>query len=290
MCSGLHRKQWLAEALRSIPWDAPQLSQVNIVHQGEVWNWADDLRSEVERQPKAKIIEFPEPLELAASLNRGVSTVATEWFVMLADDDYLLTAAFAAALEQFETLRRQPIGLIAYGWYYLKQQAGYFMADRVRSCSPAGALRYTPPLCATFIRKSAFQTCNGFDSTNGGFMDTLLFARMIRREGALFSASPIGVFRIHQQQISADRAKLYGPYAAACRKQLLRYATTSGDAAAFDRQMKRFLNNKSSLAGRVRTWLLKRKAPRVPVNLELPRALPSRRCSERLNKAVPVSD
>jgi hypothetical protein len=57
--------------------DCELLTQVILQHQGGRWEWGTSLKQRIERHPKARILEFPDKIELAASFNRTLEHVVT---------------------------------------------------------------------------------------------------------------------------------------------------------------------------------------------------------------------
>ncbi len=249
MLSGPHRLGWLQEALDSIPWDAPELSRVQVMHQGGAWDWAPAIRARIEAHPKGRVFEYPQRLDYTPNYNRYVETVQTDWFLLLPDDDSLLSAACAAALPALRDPAAAGKGFAAFGWYYLER--GRYLADHVKKFSPPWTQRYAPKFCSTFISTQRFREIGGFDARCGGFIDAVLFARLAFEFGALMSPTPMGIYRLHDDQLSSQRGELYGSYIEATIATIGAYARDDDERRLLERNLRAFVDDSPGLVVRL---------------------------------------
>lgn len=209
--SGPHRLHWLQEAIESVPMDHPAVRALHVVHSGGTWDWADGLRRQLESQPKARVFEFGDRLDFCASMNRVMSTARTKWALLLPDDDAILKDNLRAALDVAGDALSSDAGLVAFGWCYLMD--GRYRAARIRSLALSELYRYTPKFSSTLIHVAHFKALGGFDSSFGGYADTVTFARLVHAHGAWKSNVPAGVYRMHEGQVSAaSRLQMYAAY------------------------------------------------------------------------------
>jgi hypothetical protein len=208
--SGPHRLEWMTQAVDSVPLDLPQIEAMHIVHPGGPWTWAPALRERLERHPKVRIIEFPDRLEVCGSLNRVTATAKTRWALLLPDDDGLNRSVVPAALEAAREALDSHVGLISFGWCYLMN--GRYKADHVQRRRVADLVRYLPKCSATFVNVAHFQSINGFEPRYGSYSDLVTYAKLVHAFGAWTSDVPLGIYRMHEGQLSVEHhQKAYLP-------------------------------------------------------------------------------
>ena len=234
LLSGPHRLGMLEAALASIPIDSPSVSQVLIRHQGGPWSWGGELRERMEAQPKVRLLEFPDRVDFAHSFNRTLDAIETPWAMLLPDDDYLLRPAAKAG---FEAVTANPLaeecGLVAFGWYYLKDDR--FVRGRLQGRELTALMRNTPKFCSTLLNLRRVRQLGGFPDNVGGLLDTALFGRLAYQYDALIAPTPIGVYRMHSGQESAQQ--LPAPHAEALRQWLGGYARTNCEREGFEERL-----------------------------------------------------
>jgi hypothetical protein len=236
MLSGAHRFDMLETALASIPIESPQVTQVILRHQGGPWDWGGTLRERMESHPKVRVLEFPDRVDYAESYNRTLDRVETPWALMLPDDDFLLRGSAAAGFEALAANRSaDDYGFVAFGWYYLKD--GRYLASYVKRRGLNAALHYTPKMCTTLMNVKRVREIGGFDGTVGGFDDTVLFGKLAYEYDALVTATPIGVYRMHEGQESARMHSVYAPYVKALVATLGRYACSAREREEFENHL-----------------------------------------------------
>lgn len=245
--SGPHRYDMLKTAIASIPIDCSLVTEVILQHQGGPWDWAAQLRQRVEGHPKVRILEFSDKVEQATNLNRALKHVATPWVLMLPDDDFLLTHATVAGLNALASCADSvELGLFAFGWYYAR--FGRYVSSHVKGGGLLGALYYTPKMCSTFVNMKKFRELGGFDERLGGFIDTALFGQLCFQYDAMICPTPIGVYRIHNGQLSAN-SKIYAPFAGRLLKALCAFAVDARECSMFERHLTTYVSD----AGRALT-------------------------------------
>ena len=196
LLSGPQRKAWLEEALDSVPLDSPHLSAMHIVHQGGAWDWHPALRARYEADPKVRVFEFAQRLDIVPSFNRAMGTVQSRWALVLPDDDQLIIEPFRAALEQLGSID-DDCGMLSFGWY--EHVRGRYVHGWLRSIEIPDGLR-VPPLCATMYNVERLREIGGFDERVAAFCDMVVTARLRAQFGARFSEVPIGISRTHPNQ------------------------------------------------------------------------------------------
>lgn len=220
----------------SIPWDSPSVTEVLIRHQGGPWDWGRELRQRMEAHPKTRIIEFPDRVDFAPSFNRTLDCVNTPWVLLLPDDDHLLRSSAAAA---FEAVAAEPnaqnCGFAAFGWYYFKD--GRYLASHIKRRDLRAVLHYTPKWCSTLLNLRRVRELGGFSNKVGGFDDTVLLGRLAYEFDALVAPTPIGVYRLHAGQESAQPHLVWVPYRNALREAIGGYARSTAERDAFERQL-----------------------------------------------------
>jgi hypothetical protein len=241
MISGPHRYDMLRAAVGSIPMNCSGLSQVILSHQGGVWDWGGPLKEEMRRQPKVRILEFPEKVDLSASFNRTLDHVDTPWVLMLPDDDFLLRRTMVAGLDALATYSgSRDLGLIAFGWYYLKR--GRYLASHVKRGGLLATFYYTPKMCSTFLNMRRLRELGGFDERFGGFCDTALFGRLCFDYDALICETPLGVYRMHDGQVSARPDIVYGPHVKDLITLFRGFASNAQECERFEKYLMAHIN------------------------------------------------
>jgi hypothetical protein len=244
LLSGPHRLAMLETAFDSIPLDSWAVSEVLVRHQGGPWNWGGALRERILAEPKVRLVEFPDRVDFAQSFNRTVDAVQTPWALLLPDDDFLVRPAAKAAFEQaFSSPQLRDVGMLAFGWYYLKQ--GRYLANRFHRPSLSAVLSCTPKFCSTALNVAHVRELGGFADL-GGFVDADLFGRLTYEFDAALIPSRVGVYRMHDGQESQRIAAVYGPHVGALTRSLGRYARSPGELAAFERALASFLAPRSN--------------------------------------------
>lgn len=207
LLSGPQRKAWLEEALDSVPLDSPHLSAMHIVHQGGAWDWHPALRARYEADPKVRVFEFAQRLDIVPSFNRAMGTVQSRWALILPDDDQLIIEPFRAALEQVASIG-DDCGMLSFGWY--EHVGGNYVRDRIRAIEIPDALR-GPPLCATVFNVERLREIGGFDARVVAFCDMVMTAQLRAQFGARFSEVPVGIIRTHPNQEGRKNSN-YAPF------------------------------------------------------------------------------
>ncbi|HEX5658213.1 MAG TPA: hypothetical protein VFX59_13505 [Polyangiales bacterium] len=221
----------LETALESVPLDSPIVSQLLIRHQDGPWNWGGDLRRKWEQHPKVRVLEFPDRVDFAKSYNRTFDAIETPWAMLLPDDDFLVRPAARAA---FDAAFAQPAydqrGLMIFGWYYLRDQL--YLHGHLKSHDLAGLMRQTPKFSSVLFNLRRVRELGGFPGDVGGLLDTALIGSLAYRFDALITDTPIGVYRMHAGQESAQ--KLPPAYVEALRHGLAGYARSEEERERFD--------------------------------------------------------
>lgn len=253
LLSGPHRLQWLTEAIASIPLSSEQISAVHVMHQDGRWDWAPRLRASLEQQPKVRIIEFDQRFDYVDNFNRCVNLVQSRWALLLPDDDSLMVDGFAQMLPLSIEAMASDAGFIAYGWYYLK--ANRYVPDYVRRYDVAYMQRYTPKFCTTMINVDDFRQVGGFKAAYGGFCDTVLFAELAHAHNAWTSPTPAGIYRLHDEQATAQASTIYAPYFDVTVDALCRFAERDEDRPQLQQRMRSFVEGSPGRFGRAVDWL-----------------------------------
>jgi hypothetical protein len=235
MMSGPHRYEMLKAAIASIPLDCELLTHVILQHQGGRWDWGASLRQQIEQHPKVRILEFSDRVGVAASFNRTLEHVVTPWVLMLPDDDFLLSRTTVSGLNALATYHAAAeFGLFAFGWYYTR--SGRYLHSHVKGRGLLGALYYTPKMCSTFVNMKKVRELGGFDESLGGFTDTALFGRLCFEYDAVLCETPIGVYRLHNGQLSAAPS-IYSPFATALFKTFCGFAEDARERGVFEKHV-----------------------------------------------------
>lgn len=253
LLSGAHRLEWLAQALDSIPIESSPISAVHIMHQGGAWNWAPDLRRRYESHPKVRVFEFDQRLGFVGSFNRCMNTVESKWALLLPDDDYLMPQAFEQMLDLSAAALASDAGFVSFGWYYSRRNS--YLPDHMRRYDAAHLQRYAPKFCTTLIQVAHFRNVGGFDERFGGFCDTVLFARLANEFNAWRSPTPVGVYRLHEQQGSSNAGTVYEPYLEATLQALRRYSRDDNELQRLASKIRIFMAGNPSALGRAFDWL-----------------------------------
>ncbi len=271
--SGAHRLQWLTDAIDSVPLQSPAIEALHIVHSGGAWTWAPELRERLERHPKVRIFEFAAKVAVDRSLNRCMDTVHSRWGLLLPDDDALVPHALEQALHQNPDLLDGDAGLIAFGWYY--RLGNRYRAEHVQSRGVAEFVRYTPKLCTTLVNVAHFQSLGGFEAAYGSYCDTVAYARLVHRFGAWTCRTPVGVYRLHEGQISVSRhAEAYLPVMDPTIEALSAMASTAAERQQTARRIARHAHdvtsNRPHGLGLMAFWLRSVGQPAVRPRLDAP--------------------
>ncbi|MET0284652.1 MAG: hypothetical protein ABW352_09290 [Polyangiales bacterium] len=245
LLSGPHRRAMVETALESVPLDSPLVSELLIRHQNGPWNWGADLRRKWEQHPKVRVLEFPDRVDFAQSYNRTFDAIKTPWAMLLPDDDFLVRpvarAAFEAAFAQPAVDQR---GLLIFGWYYLKHQL--YLHGHIKAQDLAGLMRQTPKFSSVLFNLRRVRELGGFPGDVGGLLDTALIGSLAYRFDALITNTPIGVYRMHTGQESAQ--KLPPQYVETLRHGLAGFARSEEERLAFEAM----LDNSTTGAGTLR--------------------------------------
>ncbi len=252
LLSGPHRLGMLETAFSSIPIDSPSVSEVLIRHQGGPWNWGGELRERITAHPKVRVVEFPDRVDFAPSFNRTLEAIQTPWAMILPDDDYLVRPAAKAG---FEAVAAHPLsadcGFVAFGWYYLRYDR--YLASYVKRRDLASVIHYTPKFCSTLLNLRRVRELGGFAGNVGGLLDTALLGRLAYEFDALIARTPVGVYRLHDGQESAQKLPL--AHAEALREWLAGYARTPDERDGFERRLAEAIAPSSSRAQELFSWL-----------------------------------
>ncbi len=252
LLSGPHRLGMLETALSSIPIESPSVSQVLIRHQGGPWNWGGELRERITAHPKVRVIEFPDRVDFAPSFNRTLDAIETPWAMILPDDDYLVRPAAKAGFEAVAAYPRSAdCGFVAFGWYYLRYER--YLASYVKRRDLAAMIHYTPKFCSTLLNLRRVRELGGFASNVGGLLDTTLLGRLAYEYDALIAPTPVGVYRLHAGQESAQG--LPSAHADALREWLGRYARSPEEREGFERRLAAAVSPSSGKAHELFAWL-----------------------------------
>lgn len=235
LLSGPHRQAMLETAFNSIPIESPAVSEVLVRHQGGPWNWGGALRERILAEPKVRLLEFPDKVPFTQSFNRTLDAVRTPWAMLLPDDDFLVRSAAKAGFElAAQDAHIQSCGLIAFGWYYLKH--GRYLESRRPRSTLASLLHSTPKCCSTMLSMDKVRKLGGFADL-GGFIDTELFGRLAYEFDAAFASIPVGVYRMHGGQESAQLQSMFVPYLQPVAQSLGRYARSVRERREFERAL-----------------------------------------------------
>lgn len=231
LLSGPHRRAMLETALDSVPLDSPQVTELLIRHQNGPWDWGGDLRRKWESHPKVRVLEFPDRADFAQSYNRTFDAIRTPWAMLLPDDDFLVRPAARVA---FEAAFAQPAydqrGLLIFGWYYLKDQL--YLHSALKDHDLAGLLRHTPKFSSVLFNLRRVRELGGFPGDAGGMLDTALIGSLMYRFDALITDTPIGVYRMHHGQESAQKPP--PQWVETLRHGLAGFARSEEERLAFD--------------------------------------------------------
>jgi hypothetical protein len=239
MLSGPHRLAMLDTAFSSIPIESAVISEVVVRHQGGPWNWGGELRERILAHPKVRLVEFPDRVDWKQSFNRTLDQVRSPWALMLPDDDFLVRPV---AKQSFEYVSQQKdladIGLIAFGWHYLKD--GRYVGNRFPQPGLPSILTCTPKFSTTWLNMRRVRELGGFGDM-GGFVDAELFGRLACNFDAAIAPARVGIYRMHEGQESHRIAAVYGPFVDAMKQSLGPFARTPAERAAFERALADFI-------------------------------------------------
>jgi hypothetical protein len=254
MLSGVHRVEWLRQALESIPLDCPGIERVNIAHQGGRWDWADALRARYEAHPKVRVLEYPSRIDVGASFSRHLDSVTTPWALLLPDDDFLIGDAFDRAVRQLPP-RIDDCGLIAFGWYYYEQERARYVRGALRWNGLRSVPHQIPKMCATLINVARARELGGFSPAVGGYCDTVLFTQLAQRFGIRISSAPVAGYRLHGGQVSAGRAAAYGPYLKPTLDALGQLPESAAELPAIERRLRQFASGEEQPLHWLKHWV-----------------------------------
>jgi len=150
--------------------------------------------------------------------------------------------------------------MVAFGWYLFREHR--YLATSWKPSGLKSLVSHTPKFCSTMLNMQRFHEVGGFPSM-GGFCDTALYGRLAYEYDALYTDSPVGVYRMHDGQESARMRTVYAPFVEALSSSLSRYARNPFERLAFRRKLASFTHphTGSQLIEDLSFWLRARHCP-----------------------------
>jgi hypothetical protein len=147
-------------------------------------------------------------------------------------------ACFEAAL-----IHAGDCGYVALDWYFLIR--GRYLPTRRLTPGLSATVRNTPKFVTTMLNLKHTRSIGGFRNL-GGFIDTMLFARLAYEFDALLIDARAGVYRLHDGQESTRLAQVYGPHLETVSQGLGKFARTQRERDEFEHTIRSYVYPPSS--------------------------------------------
>lgn len=167
---------------------------------------------------RVRVITYSERLSMAASWNRLLNEVKSDWSLYLHDDDF-----FAPSLDE-EIVKNKLIGnssaaFVSFGHFFV-DSAG----KKIRNHAPKRAdisaalymVRECPRFVSTFYRTAALREVGSWKDEHGYFLDLAEMLKLNHVYGGVFIEERIGCYRVHANNLSSQkhREQGYAPFVA----------------------------------------------------------------------------
>jgi len=167
---------------------------------------------------RVRVITYSERLSMAASWNRLLDEVKSDWSLYLHDDDFL-----SPSLDE-EIIKKKLTGnssaaFVSFGHFFV-DATGKKIRNHTPKCPDTSAALYMvrecPRFVSTFYRTAALREVGGWKDEHGYFLDLAEMLKLNHIYGGVFIDERIGCYRVHADNLSSQkhREQGYAPFVA----------------------------------------------------------------------------